>query len=167
MTLTNWRLWLGVGVSTAFLLFLIWTIDLDDLLRALREANYLYVIPAVVIYFVGVYFRAARWRYILSPLRAIPARRLYPVVVMGLRGNNVLPPGRGTGAPPTIWPSGSASAAAPPWPRLAWNGLRRPDPVRTQHYFRPGPAIAGVFGDLETSTARRHCPGRRPLGWPC
>ena len=91
MTFTNWRLWLGVGVSTAFLLFLIWTIEVDDLLRALREANYLYVIPAVGIYFVGIYFRAARWRYILSPLRAIPARRLYPVVVMGYAANNVLP----------------------------------------------------------------------------
>ena len=91
MTLTNWRLWLGVGVSIAFLVFLVWTIDLEDLLRALREANYLYVIPAVVIYFVGIYFRAARWRYILSPLRAIPARRLYPVVVIGYAANNVLP----------------------------------------------------------------------------
>ena len=91
MIFTNWRLWLGVGVSTAFLLFLIWTIEVDDLLRALREANYLYVIPAVVIYFVGIYFRAARWRYILSPLRAVPTRRLYPVVVMGYAANNVLP----------------------------------------------------------------------------
>ena len=91
MTLTNWRLWLGVGVSTAFLVFLIWTIDFDDLLRALRQANYLYVIPAVLVYFVGVYFRALRWKYILSPLRSIPARRLYPVVVIGYAANNVLP----------------------------------------------------------------------------
>ena len=91
MTLRNWRLWLGVGVSSAFLLFLIWTIDVDDLLLALREANYLYVIPAVVIYFIGVYLRAVRWRYILSPLRSLSARRLYPVVVMGYAANNVLP----------------------------------------------------------------------------
>ena len=91
MTLTNWRLWLGLAVSTVFLVFLVWTIELDDLFRALQEANYLYVAPAVAVYFVGVYFRALRWRYILSPLRAIPALRLYPVVVIGYAANNVLP----------------------------------------------------------------------------
>ena len=91
MTLNNWRLWLGLAVSTVFLVFLVWTIELDDLFRALQEANYLYVAPAVAVYFVGVYFRALRWRYILSPLRAIPALRLYPVVVIGYAANNVLP----------------------------------------------------------------------------
>ncbi len=91
MTLNNWRLWLGIGVSSAFLLFLVWTTELDDLFRALKEANYLYVIPAVVIYFVGVYFRAVRWKYILSPLRTVSVKRIYPVVVMGYAANNVLP----------------------------------------------------------------------------
>ena len=91
MTFNNWRLWLGVGVSTVFLAFLVWTTEVDSLFRALKEAHYLYVLPAVAIYFIGVYFRAVRWRYILSPLRAITARRLYPVVVMGYAANNVLP----------------------------------------------------------------------------
>lgn len=91
MGLKNWRLWLGVGVSGIFLLFLVWTIDLEDLFKALAEADYLFVAPAVVIYFLGIYVRAARWRYILSPLRSITAMRLYPVVVIGYAANNVLP----------------------------------------------------------------------------
>ncbi len=91
MNFKNWRLWLGIGVSAVFLVFLVWTIEFSDLVRALKEANYLYLIPAVVIYFIGIYFRAARWRYILSPLREVSAIRLYPVVVMGYAANNVLP----------------------------------------------------------------------------
>jgi len=87
----NWRLWLGVGVSAVFLVFLVWTIEFEDLVRALKDANYLYLVPAVVIYFIGIYFRAARWRYILSPIREVSALRLYPVVVMGYAANNVLP----------------------------------------------------------------------------
>jgi uncharacterized protein (TIRG00374 family) len=87
----NWRLWLGIGVSAVFLVFLVWTIEFEDLVRALKEANYIYLVPAVGIYFVGIYFRAARWRYILSPVRDVPAGRLYPVVVMGYAANNVLP----------------------------------------------------------------------------
>ncbi len=74
-----------------FLAFLIWSIDQDDLIKALKEANYIYVIPAIIIYFIVVYFRAARWQYILSPLRPFPVRRLYPVVVIGYAANNVLP----------------------------------------------------------------------------
>lgn len=91
MNYRNWRLWVGIAVSAVFLVFLVWTIDFEDLVRALKEANYLYLVPAVIIYFIGIYFRAARWRYILSPIRQISARRLYPVVVMGYAANNVLP----------------------------------------------------------------------------
>ena len=91
MTINNWRLWLGIGVSVLFLVFLVWSIDREDLINALREANYLYVVPAVIIYFAGIYFRSFRWRYLLSPLRSIPARRLYPVVVIGYAANNVMP----------------------------------------------------------------------------
>ncbi len=91
MIINNWRLWVGIGVSVIFLVFLLWSIDPDKLIQALREANYWYVIPAVIIYFIVVYFRAYRWRYILSPLRSFPVSRLYPVVVMGYAANNVLP----------------------------------------------------------------------------
>ncbi len=91
MALNNWRLWLGIGVSSAFLLLLIWTTELDDLFRALKEANYLYVVPAVTVYFIAVYFRAARWKYILSPMRTVSVTRIYPVVVIGYAANNVLP----------------------------------------------------------------------------
>lgn len=91
MNFRNWRVWIAIGVSAVFLVFLVWTIEFEDLVRALKEANYLYLAPAVVIYFVGIYFRAARWRYILSPVHDVSARRLYPVVVIGYAANNVLP----------------------------------------------------------------------------
>lgn len=57
----------------------------------LGQANYPYVAPAIVLYFIAVYFRAARWQYLLSPLRQFPVRRLYPVVVIGYMANNLLP----------------------------------------------------------------------------
>lgn len=91
MTFNNWRLWLGVGVSGVFLVFLALTIELAELFQALKEADYRYVAPAIAIYFVGIYLRSVRWRYILSPLRSVPAWRLYPVVVIGYAANNVLP----------------------------------------------------------------------------
>ena len=91
MSINNWRLWVGLGVSALFIGFLLLSIDGEKLWSVMREADYRYAVPAAVIYFIAVFFRSARWQYVLSPLRALPIRRLYPVVVIGHAGNNVLP----------------------------------------------------------------------------
>ena len=85
------RFWLGLAVSLLFLGLLLWRVDLDETVRSLREANYLFVIPGLVFYFTAVAFRTLRWRILLLPLRRIPARRLFRVVVVGYMANNLLP----------------------------------------------------------------------------
>ena len=57
----------------------------------LADANYIYVVPAIALYFLAVWFRAVRWRYLLTPLTTLPASRLYPVVIIGYMANNLLP----------------------------------------------------------------------------
>jgi len=91
LNINNWRLWLGLGVSVCFLLLLAYNINLTEIATSLAEANYLYTAPAVGIYFVAVYFRAIRWRFLLLPLASLPVNRLYPVVVIGYMANNVMP----------------------------------------------------------------------------
>ena len=95
MFAAKWHLWLGIAVSVALLLFLAWQVyridDPSGLIDELAAANYLYLIPAVAVYFVGVLFRALRWQYLLAPMRRFPVRRLYPVVVIGYTANNLLP----------------------------------------------------------------------------
>lgn len=88
-------MWIGVLVSILLLLFLAWQVyridDPSGLIDELARANYLYLIPAVAVYFVGVWFRAMRWQFLLAPLRDFPVRRLYPVVIIGYTANNLLP----------------------------------------------------------------------------
>ena len=91
MNINNWRLWLGLGVSIFFLLLLAYNVNLTEIATSLGEANYLYAVPAVGIYFLAVYFRAIRWRFLLSPLASLPVNRLYPVVVIGYMANNLMP----------------------------------------------------------------------------
>ena len=91
MLLTNWRFWLALVVSALFMLLLLYQVDLGEIRSALLEANYLYVAPAIALYFGAVYFRSVRWRYLLSPLRTFPVSRLYPVIVIGYMANNLLP----------------------------------------------------------------------------
>ena len=85
------RFWLGLVVSLIFIGLLLARLDLDEMVRSLREANYLFVIPGLVFYFTAVAFRTLRWRLLLLPLRRIPARRLFRVVVVGYMANNLLP----------------------------------------------------------------------------
>ena len=91
LKLTSLQFWLGLGVSVLLLVILVLWVGLDEIRDALSEANYVYVIPAIGLYFVAVYFRALRWRYLLSPLGSFSPVRLYPVVVIGYMANNVLP----------------------------------------------------------------------------
>jgi uncharacterized protein (TIRG00374 family) len=89
--LGNWRFWAGVLVSVVALGLLVLLVDRRELLEALLSANYLYLAPAIVLYFIGQWFRALRWQFLLAPISAIPARRLYPVIIIGYMANNVLP----------------------------------------------------------------------------
>ncbi len=87
----NWQFWLAVAVSILFLVLLLYQVDLGHLRSAVLEANYLYVAPAVGVYFVSVWFRSVRWKFLISPIIDCPVKRLYPVVVMGYMANNLLP----------------------------------------------------------------------------
>ena len=85
------RIWLGALVSTLFLGLLLLRVDFRELGSALAGANYLYLAPAVAVYFVSLYFRAFRWRYLLRPFAATRTARLYPVLLVGYMANNLLP----------------------------------------------------------------------------
>ena len=90
--LNNWRFWLSLLIS---LLFLYWAVgqvrDLGNVADALRQAQYGYLLPALVVYFVGVWVRTLRWQQLLRPMRDLGSRRLFPVVVIGYMANDVLP----------------------------------------------------------------------------
>ena len=85
------RFWIGILISLLFLVILVWSIDIRYTLSELKSANYIYVIPAIALYFVSVYFRSIRWKLLLSHMKDIPVNRLYPIVVIGYMANNLLP----------------------------------------------------------------------------
>lgn len=91
MLKNHWQFWLGLGVSVLLLLVLLYQVNLAEVGDELAGADYLYVVPAIALYFVAVYFRAVRWQYLLTPLSLLPVGRLYSVVVIGYMANNLLP----------------------------------------------------------------------------
>jgi glycosyltransferase 2 family protein len=87
----GWRVWLGLGISLVFLFIAFRGQDFGGIWDALRQAEYVWLLPALAAYFIGVWLRATRWHFLLRGVQRISARQLFPVVVIGYMANNVLP----------------------------------------------------------------------------
>lgn len=83
---------LGLAVSAFFIFYFVLPgLHFEDVWRSLKTANYWWIIPGVLVYFVGLWARAWRWHYALRHLKPVPLSRLYPLICIGYFGNNVYP----------------------------------------------------------------------------
>ena len=89
--LKRWQFWVGVLISAALLWWALRGLQLRDVWDTLKDANYLWLIPGIAVYFLGVWARAWRWHYLLRPLKRIPTRTMFPIVAIGYMGNNIYP----------------------------------------------------------------------------
>jgi len=87
----SWRAWLGIAISAFFIYFAFRGQNFGEIRDALAAANLWWLIPALILYFSGVWVRAIRWRILLQPVVDVRARELFPIVVIGYMANNVLP----------------------------------------------------------------------------
>ncbi len=84
--------WLGTLGSLAFLVvFVVLFVDFDTIGDVLKDANYAYVGPSLIFYFLAVQARSMRWKFLLRPLMGKPRKSVYPVVVVGYMANNLIP----------------------------------------------------------------------------
>jgi len=87
----NWRIWIGILISAVFLYFSLRGLKLAEFWEALKHANYWWLIPGVIVYFIGVWGRSWRWHYMLRPLKKVPTATMFPIVAIGYMGNNIYP----------------------------------------------------------------------------
>jgi uncharacterized protein (TIRG00374 family) len=87
----RWQFWLGLVISAGFLFLALQKVNFQQIWKAIFAANYWWLIPSITVYFIGVWARAWRWRYLLRPLKEIPTKRLFPTVCIGYMGNNIYP----------------------------------------------------------------------------
>ncbi len=87
----KWRFWLGMLISMILLVYVLRQQDLPEVWRALQNAEYVWLLPGVGVYFLGVWARTWRWHYMLRPLKVISLRDLFPFVCIGYMGNNIYP----------------------------------------------------------------------------
>jgi uncharacterized protein (TIRG00374 family) len=89
--LKRWQFWIGLLISAVLLWWTLRGLRLGDVWRAVKGANYWWLIPGVAVYMLGVWARAWRWHYLLRPLKRIPTGTMFPIVAIGYMGNNIYP----------------------------------------------------------------------------
>jgi len=82
---------IGFIVSLVFLWLALGDLHLAGVWESIKGANYWWLLPAVAVYFVSVWFRAWRWGFLLRSSKKVSANRLFPIVVIGYMGNDILP----------------------------------------------------------------------------
>jgi uncharacterized protein (TIRG00374 family) len=87
----RWQFWVGVLISILFIWLALRGMRLDQFWNAVKDANYVWLIPGIAVYFVGVWVRAWRWHYLLGPIKKIPTETMFPITTIGYMGNNVYP----------------------------------------------------------------------------
>ncbi|HYM14995.1 MAG TPA: lysylphosphatidylglycerol synthase transmembrane domain-containing protein [Dehalococcoidia bacterium] len=85
--------WIGMGVTAALVAWFVWRNwdRFPDMKRAFQDADWRLALLALPIYFAGLFVRTLRWQYLLRPVKKVGALRLFPVVIVGLMANNILP----------------------------------------------------------------------------
>jgi uncharacterized protein (TIRG00374 family) len=91
LTSKSVRFAIGIAISALFIWLALRGLDLPEVWVNLTQAQYAWLIPSVAVYFVAVWVRTWRWDYLLRPIKHIPVRKLFPIVVIGYMGNNVYP----------------------------------------------------------------------------
>ncbi len=87
----RWQLWLGILISAVLLYLALRGLQLDKVWESLKSARYIWLLPGIAVYFIGVWVRSWRWHYLLRPLKKIPTRTMFPIVTIGYMGNNIYP----------------------------------------------------------------------------
>jgi len=68
-----------------------WNQDLSALWMSLVQVQWLWIVPGIVIYFLGIWLRGVRWRILMLPFASVSSLRLSIVILIGFTVNNVLP----------------------------------------------------------------------------
>ena len=79
------------AASVILLALLLWRVDLSAAGHALRDANYVYVIPALLLFGVAKLLVAQRWRIMMSKFADLPLAPLFGILLVSNLANNIVP----------------------------------------------------------------------------
>ncbi|MHB1415340.1 MAG: lysylphosphatidylglycerol synthase transmembrane domain-containing protein [Chloroflexota bacterium] len=85
------RLLLGLILSVLALVAITQTVDINQAATALRDVDYLWLLPAIAIGPLSVWFKAMRWRVLFLPRTGLRTAKLFDILAIGYLINTVFP----------------------------------------------------------------------------
>jgi glycosyltransferase 2 family protein len=82
---------LSLLISAVCLYFAFRGIDWSETWRAMRGANYLYLLATIIVTLGSIWLRAYRWKFMLDPVKRVSVSGLYASTMIGFMANNILP----------------------------------------------------------------------------
>jgi len=87
----RWHFWVGLLISVIFLFIALRGLQITDVWEGIKSADFIWLLPAIAIYFLAVWMRTFRWHLFLRPIKEIPIKEVFPIVTIGYMGNNIYP----------------------------------------------------------------------------
>ena len=83
--------WIGFAVSVVFLYFFLRNVHWAELASSLEDAHYIYILPALFLWFVMLWVRALRWQVMVRHLKPVSMMSLCSSTLIGFMASGVLP----------------------------------------------------------------------------
>ena len=81
---------IGLVITAGALYYTLRNVSMKDLAASFKTVDYVYIVPAVFIILLSYFFRALRWRILISPMKQVEARDLFSPLMVGYMAN-ILP----------------------------------------------------------------------------
>jgi uncharacterized protein (TIRG00374 family) len=87
-----WKHYLiGIAVSLVAGWLFLSAVPLDEMGRAMKAMDPIYIIPNLFFYLLSYVIRAWRWQFLMRPIANVKFRPLFSALMIGFLGNNLLP----------------------------------------------------------------------------
>ena len=85
------RVTIGIVISVVFLYLAFRQVNVHEMVAALKGADYIWLMPALLFLFASLLLRAIRWGYFVEPLKQVKLHPLFSAMMIGYAANNVFP----------------------------------------------------------------------------
>ncbi|MBN1296135.1 flippase-like domain-containing protein [bacterium] len=85
------RIGFGLAISAFFLWLVFRNIPMHQVWDSLQSLDIIWIVPAVFVYFAGVWVRTCRWGILMRPVKHCSTARFFPIYVISYMANNILP----------------------------------------------------------------------------
>jgi len=82
---------IGIAISLVFVYFAFRDINLEEFVESIKQADYIWMGPALAAMTLSFWLRGYRWKGILKPVKVVSIRSAFSATMIGYMVNNILP----------------------------------------------------------------------------